>query len=222
VRDRLFGIRIGWVVVGSSRLEWRPRRGRWSSVELSTGVTGLRLPVWGTLAPATMSTPSGEDMIRSMTRLLATEPFRELAPGSRRERWLMDCCSYFLCADGEIANNPSYAAVLTDTHLVCVRDGAPAWTAASGDDGPWPDESATTLASALMWLPDAACRAAVDRVVAAGGARSLSRADVEAGRWYGRRFLHVGPEADAVVLRPTKDERRELEAWLAAADAAAG
>lgn len=145
-----------------------------------------------------------------------TEPFRDLAAAPRRRLWLMDCCSHYFCDDGEIASNPGFAAILADEQLICIRDGAPTWSAACRAEGPWPDDSATTLGCALMWLPDAACRAAVDRVVAAGCTRSFTRAEVRARRRYARgRVQHLGPELDAVALRPTKAERIELEAWLA-------
>jgi hypothetical protein len=117
---------------------------------------------------------------------------------------------------------PEFSGFLLDDKLVCFKGDDRNWNAAVETEGEWIDSRASTLAAVLVWLPEAAQIAAIERIVAACEYRfhmlkTFPREVVK--RWLGaarssQRISLVDDPGDTQFdLLPTPDELAAFRAW---------
>jgi hypothetical protein len=157
--------------------------------------------------------------LQTLARLVQSPALRGALMNAPDRSWLVENGYVrYLCADGEIANNPAGVGVLAGEHLVYVYDGAEALAAASELPGPWPSNSVHLVVGILVHLPADARSPILDRMLAAMRWPSFTRAQIRGAlQALGdarRRLLRLDSSRfDQVLFEITPGEEQRLHAW---------
>ncbi|MBA2540650.1 MAG: hypothetical protein H0V17_13515 [Deltaproteobacteria bacterium] len=209
LRDRWFP--LGTLVVGSKFLRWTGRPGAPRTGSLHDDVRrvvpdGLRL----------RATDIG--VIESARKLLATPLFQRSMRDPPFVRRLIRTVEQ---ARARVVP-PEFSGFLLDDELVCFKGDDHNWNAATDTTGEWIDCRAGTLATMLVWLPEAEQIAAIERIVAACAdrfhllkryPRDVVRRWLAAARSSQRIPLVDASGHTQLDLLPTPEELTALRAW---------